>query len=72
MKKTYFHFSLSTSDDFLERQAFITIQKINDATVLIAVPFQTLAHDDIGLVCVDADVADLAFAIVQDGVQNAM
>ena len=58
--------------NFLESQTLITIQKINDATVLIATPFQALAHDDVGLVRVDADVVDLAFAIVQDGVQNAM
>ena len=58
--------------NFLESQTLITIKEIDDATILIAVLFQTLAHDDIGLVRVDADVADLAFAIVQDGVQNAM
>ena len=58
--------------NFLESQTLITIQKINNATVLIAVLFQALAHDDVGLVRIDADVADLAFAIVQDGVQNAM
>ena len=57
---------------FLESQTLITIKEIDDATILIPVLFQALAHDDIGLVRVDADVADLAFAIVQDGVQNAM
>ena len=72
MKKTYFHFSLSTSDDFLERQAFITIQKINDATILIAMFFQAFAHDDIGLVRIDANVVDLAFAIVQKRIQDAV
>ena len=58
--------------NFLESQTLITIKEIDDATILIAMLFQALAHDDIGLVRVDADVADLAFAIVQDGVQNAM
>ena len=58
--------------NFLESQTLITIQKINDATVLIATPFQTLAHDDVGFVRVDADVADLALTIVQKRIQDAM
>ena len=72
MKKTYFNFSRSAFDDFLEGQAFITIQKINDATILIAMFFQTFAHDDIGLVRIDANVVDLALAIVQKRVQDAV
>ena len=72
MKKTYFHFSLSAFDDFLEGQAFITIQKINDAAILVAMLLQAFAHDDIGLMRIDANVVDLAFAIVQKRVQDAV
>ena len=57
---------------FLERQPFVTVQKINNAAILIAVFFQTFAHDGIGLVRIDTDVIHLALAIVQKRVQNAV
>lgn len=72
MKKTYFYFSRSAFDDFLEGQAFITIQKINDAAILVTMLFQAFAHDDVGLVRIDANVVDLAFAIVQKRIQDAV
>ena len=60
------------TDVFLKRQPRITVQQVDDATVLVAVLFQAFPHDDIGLMRVDADVAHLALAIVQKRVQNAM
>ena len=51
-------------DDFLKRQPLVAIQKINDAAILIVMLFQTFPHDNIGFMRVDADVINLAFAIV--------
>ena len=47
-------------------------EQIDDTAILVAVPFQSFAHNDIGLVRVDADVRDLALAIIQKRIQNAM
>ena len=57
---------------FLERQPLIAVQKIYDAAILIAMFFQTFAHDDIGLMRIDTDVIHLALAIVQKRVQDAV
>ena len=57
---------------FLERQPLIAIQQMYDATILITMLFQAFTHDDIGLMRIEADIADLGFAIIQSRVQNAM
>ena len=60
------------SNDFLKSQTLVTIQKMDDAAILIAMLLQALPHDNIGLMCVDADVVDLTLAIVQKCIQNTM
>ena len=57
---------------FLERLPFVTVEQVDDATILVAMPLQAFAHDDIGLVCVDADVGDLSLTIIQDGIQDTV
>ena len=45
---------------------------MDDAAVLVTVFLQAFAHDDVGLVRVDADIGRNGLAIVQNGIQNAV
>ena len=60
------------SYNFLEGQTRVAVEQDDNAAIVVAVPFQALAHDDVGLVRIDADACNLAFAIVQNSVQDAV
>jgi hypothetical protein len=51
--------------DFLKRQSFVTVKQMYDAAILVAVTFQTLSHDNISLVGINADISHLILAILQ-------
>ena len=60
------------SDDLVKCQTGITIEQKNNTAVLVAMLLQAFPHNDVGLVCVDADVIGFAFTIVQKGIQHAV